>query len=236
MMMKNNVKNVLGGFFVLAFAGLIYADAIGKFGNIGLWTWIFTFCFGAAAFNTLSRRDVAGTCFSLGILAIIWRSQLGLGALSIWTILGITLLVSIGLSLLLRPLLHTRKPHFAAQVVMGEDDTASSADANIVINTRMSSTVRYVRSTDFQSADIQVNMGTVKVFFDEAQIVDGPAYININGSIGEVELYIPRDWQLDNQLNTFIGDINIKHNDIHEGPIVRLSGNFKIGDIDVHYL
>lgn len=241
-MMKNNVKNILGGLLLLVFAGLIYADATGKIGGLNLWSWFFTFCFSAETFNALNKRDIDEVCFSLGILVIIWREQLGIGNLSIWTLLGITLLVSIGVSLLLRPFTKRHKPHvsfaFSREGAVAADADATDADADITINTHMSSTTRYVRATNFQSADIQVNLGTVKVFFDQATITDGPARININGNIGEVELYLPRNWQVDNQLSTFIGEINFseKHRENADGPIVILSGNLHIGDVDVHYL
>jgi predicted membrane protein len=239
MIMNQNIKNIFGGLLLLAFAGLIYADATGQLGGLHLWSLFFTFCFGVEVFNALSKRDVAETCFSLGILVIIWRKQLGIGNLSIWTLLGITILVSIGLAMLLRPLTHKSKAQFSfAFSKTGDDDTAVDTDEDIAINTHMSSTTRYVRSTDFKCANIQVNLGTAKVFFDQAAITNSPAYINIDGNIGEVDLYIPRDWQIENQLNTFIGDINIKNKDqsTPNGPTVILSGNLHIGDVDVHYL
>jgi predicted membrane protein len=250
-MSKKNLKNIFWGVFFLACAGLMFASATGNLIGVGFWSWVFTICFTASTISSLASLDVTGTVFSLAFLVIIWRSMLGIDTVSTWTILAVALLADIGLSMLLKPVLKRFKKKNHATIIINNkvikvggnkshDQSASKAtintDADVTVDVKMGSATRYVQSSNFQHADINVNIGDAKIYFDQAQIVGDTAVIELNGSIGEVDLYFPSTWQVENQLNNFISDMNVHGQAATDGPTVVLTGTFKVGDVNIYYI
>jgi len=69
-------------------------------------------------------------------------------------------------------------------------------------------------------------------------------YINVqnckkrlNGSIGDVSLYIPKEWDVQMNLSSIMADLGEKGlTPTKTGPKVFITGNFKLGDIEVYYV
>ena len=71
----------------------------------------------------------------------------------------------------------------------------------------MGSAIRYVQSANFQQATINVTMGDAKIYFDQASIVADQANISLNGSMGEIYLYVPKEWHTQIKLSSFITEV-----------------------------
>lgn len=250
-MSKKNIKNAGWGLVFIALAILILINANGTLPIFGIWSWGFTIVFGAAALNSLLTFEEDGLVFSLTVLAYIWREQLGLTHVSIWVFLGVALLIDYGLGLILHPLKKKSKKHKHHTIIINGknvsgssqtvgDDMATTADADVTINTRMGSVTRYIQSTDFRYATINLSMGEAKVYFDKAQIAVDRAVVEVNGTIGDLALYFPKSWHVQNELGSVIGEINTHGTPDPDaattGPTVLLTGTFKIGDVNIYYI
>jgi predicted membrane protein len=246
-MSKKNLKNIFWGLIWIACAGLLIASATNNLVGVGFWSWVFTICFAASTITCLVKLDVTGTVFSAAFLIYIWADPLHIH-LDFITLMIAAALISTGLSMLLKPFLKKHKHHGVIVIndkvinLGGKDEhkfTESSTvdtDADVNVNVRMGSATRYIQSSDFRHADIHVSIGDCKVYFDQATITADHAVIELNGSVGDVELYLPRTWQVQNHLDNFIGDMNTHGTPSEDGPLVVLTGTFKVGDVHIYYI
>ncbi|KRM55858.1 LiaF domain-containing protein [Lacticaseibacillus sharpeae] len=249
-MRNQTVKNIFWGVFFLAFAGLMFASATGNLIGVSFWAWVFTICFAGSAISSLLSLSITGTVFSLAFLVYIWRASLGVASLSFWLTIGVAVLASIGLNILLAPLLrHHRRTRHIKIITNGKEFTfnkdkdpqpdvnpLATTDVDLKVNVKMGSATRYVQSTDFRHAQIKFMIGEAKIYFDQAQIKREPAIIEVEGSIGDLDLYLPHTWNVDNQIESYLCDMDTKGKPSADGPQVILMGNFKLGEITIHYI
>ncbi|WP_225046532.1 LiaF domain-containing protein [Lacticaseibacillus kribbianus] len=250
MNVKTSLSRMFWGLFFLASAGVLVASKMGWLSfTIGFWPWLASLILGAAALKGLFDLSAPVVVFALAFLGMVWAKPLGIEPLVPWTLLGGATLLSIGLGLILAPLHKKRRPHLTIiskggrkiEVGGGEqrftDSASTTHDDQVDVAVRMGSAVRYIQSDNFEHASISVTMGDAKVYFDEAHITADHATIDIQGSMGDVSLYVPRDWRIESHLNAFIGDLEEKGvTPTGTGPTVYLTGDFKIGDVTIHYI
>lgn len=245
-MSKKTYHDLFWGVFFLIAAGLLVASQLGWLSaGIGFWRWLFTVVLGAALVQSLANLSVGGTVWSVALLALVWAKPLGITNLVPWTILGGALLIQIGLSLLLRPVLKRRHPLVIikdGKTLVGQKDdrlaaAPSDTDQVVTITTKLGSVTRYVQSADFRLADITLGLGDAKVYFDNTEIQADHAEIHVDGSLGDLDLFIPANWDLHSDLTNFMGDLKVTGTPSSEpGPKVLLTGGFKLGDIKIHYI
>ncbi|WP_427910794.1 LiaF domain-containing protein [Pediococcus parvulus] len=234
------------GVFFLACAFVLVASKAGWLTyHIGMWTLFLTLILVAATIKSMAYFSVSGTVFSLAFISILYAKPLGITNLVPWTILGAALLLSIGLSLVLQPL--KRKVHPHQHIIVNKtidsngqsysESTTTDYESYVDVNVRMGSAIRYVQSANFQQATINVTMGDAKIYFDQASIVADQANISLNGSMGEIYLYVPKEWHTQIKLSSFITEVaETGEKPTKTGPLVTITGNFNIGDITVHYV
>jgi predicted membrane protein len=200
----------------------------------------------------------------LGIV-YVWRDQLGLHDMNFWPLAGAALLLSIGFSILFKNKHKSwrdsvyvgtfnykeededfhKKVSEAKDASAGDESAArqsggvhsSSAEDenNVYIKASFGSTIKYVNARALTRAYVDCSFGSVKAFFDNATVADGGAVIEIDNSFGGMELYIPREWRLIDDINRTFGGVDIK-NPEHErsgGPVVRLTGNVNFGGVEI---
>jgi predicted membrane protein len=75
------------------------------------------------------------------------------------------------------------------------------------------------------------------VYFDNAKIQSGNAVINVDVSFGDVNLFIPRSWNVVNEVHVFLGDMKCSHNNVaSDSPTVVIRGNISFGDTSIIYV
>ncbi|MFD1440485.1 LiaF transmembrane domain-containing protein [Lacticaseibacillus hegangensis] len=241
------------GLFFVVCAGILVLSQLGLFTyHLHFWTLVLVLILVAAAIKSLASLSFAGFSFSLAFLAMLFAKPLGIQQLVPWTVLGAALLLSIGLTLLFKPL---KKHHFSVVTINDKHYTISelrqlqkeakqapsyvpsSESADVTVNVKLGSATRYVQQGDFRHAVIRTNLGDVKVFFDKATIINEPALIEVLGQMGDISLYIPRDWNVQPNLGNFAVDFTEKgETPTKTGPLVVLAGDFKMGDVTIHYI
>ncbi|GEL14120.1 hypothetical protein FC15_GL000469 [Lapidilactobacillus concavus DSM 17758] len=258
----NNTKTKWGhwfwGLFFLVCAFIVVASKMNLLSyHPGFWTLAFTFILAAAAIKSFVSWSFFGGVFSLAFISILYAQPLGIKGLVPWTVLGVALLISIGLSLVFQPLkrkyYHHRpfvvydsdKPGHRKIVIgrehigetgMHKGESKTDNESNVDVNIRLGSTIRYIQSQNFQRATVNMMIGEAKLYFDQAIIIDDPAVVEIYGNIGEIDLYFPKTWDVQTHFDTFIGDLEEKGLSTKTGPVVHLIGHLQIGEITIHYI
>ncbi|APX71727.1 hypothetical protein M5C72_00850 [Companilactobacillus allii] len=245
-----NRNGIFWGLFMLLSAGILVVSQMHLITyTFTFWTIVATIFLVAILIKSLVYFSVPGTVFSLAFMAILYAKPLGITAIVPWTLLGAALLVSIGLSMILNPLLSKHRPwnryyrhhnnwhgHSYHHGYDHEVDVDNIDIPDVNVSVKMGSSVRYVTSDYFKGANIDVSMGNAKVYFENVKI-DDSAIININVSLGSVELYLPSHWnvvkELDNNNMSGIDDVGPIHSS-EDSPTVTIVGQATLSGITIH--
>ena len=197
-----------GIFFILAAVYVV----ISKFGilpDIGVFSIILTVFFLWLFVEGIRNVNFWEILFSIAFICIIYDEPLGITALTPWTVLGAAFLGSIGLSLIFGGKKRKWK------TVTGNVGTSSSEQytgEEIRCENSFGSAIRYINSDNFRRAAIENNFG-------------------------ETNLYIPKEWKIQNNLDRSFGAIRETGSSIGtSSTVLYLNGSANFGEIHLHYI
>jgi predicted membrane protein len=227
-------ESVFWGMFFIIGAALLIVNGLGILDmGVGIGMIIISVIFLASLVKSILHRNVPGSLFSLAFLCIIYARPLGITMLSPWTVLGAALLGSIGISFIYHPKKQWHSSYFDDS--FEEIETMKGNQLNM--ETSFGSSVKYINSEEFKTASLRCSFGAMKVYFDHAIVPDGEAVIYIDNSFGGVELYVPRNWKIVNQLNTSFGGVEEKGRYEHDGSVTLiLTGKVSFAGLTIIYI
>jgi len=249
--MKNR-NGIFWGLFLLLSAGILIVSQMHLITyTFSFWTVVATIFLVAILIKSLVYFMVPGTVFSLAFLGILYAEPLHITAIVPWTLLGAALLVSIGLSMILRPFLVKHHPwmryghhgnswhNYGGHARFDHNvDVKTDDQPDINVSVKMGSSIRYVTSQNFKEANIDVSMGNAKVYFENV-VVEDTATINVDVSLGGVELYVPKNWnivkQIDDSNMSGITEEGIPEVDA-DSPVVTLHGYSSLAGLKICYI
>lgn len=232
-----------GLLFILA-AVLIILNQFGSFAGISMFDIIAAVILGGIMIRSIMDINFWGILFPAAFICIIFADELNITRFTPWPALLTAFLLSMGLSILFR------RPHFFIYHHHNhghwQKDWDHSFSSNVVneqdnnsveCSVSFGESIKYIKSDNFEKADIKCSFGEVKVYFDNAQIPSGKADIYLDLSFGDVQLFIPKTWRVVNEVHVFLGDMDEKNGSISTGfPVVTLHGNISFGDASIIYV
>lgn len=241
-------KNYFWGVFLILAGAYLVVSQMGYLPRVGLFTLVFTIVCLAVLIASIPKMTFGGILFPLAFIGILYDEQLGITAITPWTILLAALLGTIGLHLLFD--CFRKKRHYFGYGRNRGADKAGAHNENFVteseesvdgeyiyIHSSFGSVIRYVTSTDFQTADIDVSFGAVSVYFDNAAILSGNAVVNVDSRFAGVELYVPQTWQVINHVKSSFGGIEEKNKKNGEvTATLTLEGSNSFAGITIYYV
>lgn len=72
-----------------------------------------------------------------------------------------------------------------------------SNDGFYKMHTNLNSSTRYIHTDDFKGADIRCRLGSMKIYFDQANIQGNHADIYLDIELSSVELFFPKTWKIE---------------------------------------
>lgn len=228
-------KNIFWGIIFLCSAGIIIAYQLGSFAQIGLASLLLTIALSFIIIKGILDINFFEILIPIAGILIIYSEQLGINNLTPWPIIIAAIFASIGLSLIFK------KPKSKICQPSQQDDyidkTESLNEDIIVSKTTFSSAAKYLYSKNLQRADFNVSFGALKVYFDQVELSPGGADINFEASFAGIELYIPSNWKIVNNISASIGGVDIKGlRKEADGPSIRLNGHVSFGGIEINYI
>ena len=204
--------------------------------GIHFWKLLLTILFGACLLKSLLHLAIPGILFALAFLGIIYAKELGIETLTPWPILGAALLLSIGLSLIFP---HKRR-HHEKNHMHGEWDQADvdQVEENAVqMSTKFGSSIKYVNSPNLERVNLECSFGAMKVYFDNAVMSGESATLDLQVSFGGIELYIPKDWKVENHLKSAFGGLEEKNHPTGDQKCrLVLTGSVNFAGVTVCYI
>ena len=231
--------NLIWGLFFIASAIAVILNQTGTLGHISIWTLLISIALVPAIVISIIHKNFSGIFIPLAIYAILFAQPLGIEKFTPWPVLGAAIFLSIGFTLIFPHKHHKHHNHI-------EDDspehwkengaTVDNVDSeDVLIRTRYSGSVKYITSQNLKTANIECSFGGIKVFLDEAKLSNGKATINVYLSFGGMDLYIPKDWKVINDVRCTFGgaeEKGLRNYESDENTIV-LTGNVKFSGISI---
>lgn len=240
------------GSFALIGAAILLGSQLGWFTySYSPWTLIFTLFLAATFITSLVSLWISGVVFSLAALSIVYASALGIAHISVWMIILIAILVNIGLSLIFHPWIakHHRKQmmsyhhgsHYFEENIHSRHfnaHTNEDTDTALYFVDKVTSSTRYLHNKQLEQVTFEVSLGDLKAYFDDVVPAQSDLVVNLNVSMGQAELFIPKDWQVSNELEYTMGTVDVPDSIISdvEGITVHLRGQVSFGQVNVHYI
>lgn len=230
-MNKNRI--FIGIVFILMAVALI----IGKLGYLGGWNLVsvvFSILLVAIIIKSIFSVNFAGILFPIAFLCILYDKQLHIETLTPWTVLIVALLGTIGLSILFGKKRRSCIKHhgdYKSNVINEEDNS------QIHQSTHFGATTKYINSDNFTWADFDCSFGALAVYFENAKVPSGTATLEIHASFSGTELYIPKEWKVENHMNVSLGAVEEKNHATPDGSVtLHLIGSLNFGGIEIIYV
>lgn len=239
-------KNMFWGIVCILAAIFLVVSKLGMFGEIGFWSLMFTMFLVVALIKGICERNFTDILFSIAFLLIVYDKQLGIEALTPWTVLGAAALGSCGLSFLFPK--KERKDCFCTEEWKRHRHNHHNGKAEEVIidieengyikqTTKFGASTKYVNCDNFKQAELECSFGAMSVYFDKAQVKDGKAYVSMQVRFAGMELYVPKEWSIVNDVNTALGAVEEKNKNCPDGSVVlMLNGSVQFAGVDIIYV
>ncbi len=231
--MKKNGEKIFWGLFFILGAVFILVGKMGYLEDVSIVKLFFTVILVACVIKSIRHLEFGGILFPLAILGILYDEMLGIEPLTPWPVLGAALLGTIGLEILFHG--RRKKNHKfdkAAETIIDIED-----ESCITYTTTFGSGIKYVNTDDFKKMKLDCTFGEMKVYLDNAMIQQGEAVINVKLTFGDVELFVPKEWNVRNHMTAAFGDVTEKNRSQSQGtPVLYLSGSVTFGSVNITYI
>lgn len=234
-MKRTSKTGIFWGVSLIVIALLLILNAVGVkagFLDIGglpvLRIIIGGLCLAWAVF-ALVRGNVWQIFFPIGLVALLFEDEIARlfnaadpDLYSVWLVLGVSLLLTMGTYTLC-------SPHSKIEVGGGSDFNAEkkSGKANY------SSAVKYIDCTDFTFRDVGNNLGSLVVFFENAERYSGDGTLYVNSNLGSATVYVPKNWSVDLQVDHNLGSCFAPHNTDECDTAVKIRVKNNLGKFSV---
>ena len=261
--MNNRVKNILSGVLLIALAACLVLWKMDVFAlpdifqGVKIWEMIIAIIMVVIIFHSILDLAFGGIFFPLAILCIIFDEALGITAITPWIVLIAALLLTIAFEKLFPS--HWIKRHFKKgfneakenihREFRGDDHNRTSGNSGIDENVeyddseyvyhsvKMGSGSKYVNSKNLKTADLSIEFGDLSVYLDKAEVPGKEVTINTKVAFGNMDLYIPRDWNITNKVSVSMGDCDDHASSIYgeEGGVhCTINGSVAFGELAIH--
>jgi predicted membrane protein len=218
--MNRRTKNIISAILLIALAVCLILWKLNvfnlplSFAGVGTWGIIISIFMLVIIFHSVIDLNFGGIFIPLAVLAIIFDDPLGITAITPWIVIIVAILLTIAFEKLFprhAMYFHRRYRKNKDGESYSNDFTHSEGnvdDENGIVNysLRFGSATKYVRSKNLNSVDLSSQFGEMSVFFDGAEVPGGKVNIDCQVSFGEMQLFIPKEWNVINKVTATLGD------------------------------
>ncbi len=231
-----------GIFFVLAGAFVVVSQVYPNdlFEEIGFWSIVATVFLIAIFIKSLVEINFFGIFAPIAILYSIYQSPLKLPEISFWTLIFAAILLSIGLHMLFRRKKHvfkyTKEINHSFEGCGNRDETLTGN--RLYAKASFCDSSKFLHSDSLEKGEFILSFGRMNVYFDQVQLSPDGAEVYLDCSFGEMNVYLPRNWQVKDKLHATLGSIENTSRPFADvsGPQITLNGEVKFGTIKIHYV
>lgn len=243
-------RNLFWGLFFILAAVFIILKQCGYIVGIDLVSLILTILLIPIILKSITKANYFGILVPTAILGIIYADFLGIQNFVPWPILGVAVFFSIGLHLMFPSRHHHDHCHeFCGEHIHEhnfehdkEEGFAEIIDepdeSEVNLYTKFSGSVKYINSNNLKKVNLDCSFGAMKIYFDTAKLLDKKATIDIDANFSGIEIYIPKQWRVENKIDNILGGLEEKGYDRAEkdGNVLTLTGKASFSGISILYI
>lgn len=255
-------KRIIWGIVILLLGVyFLVAQFVPNFPEISIFKALIAIGLLSITISSVSRMEFFGMLLPLSIIVIMFKSEIsklcGINVRNIkeFTIIAATFLLCIGLNMLFGDLKKKNKKkkiekkmgksftYYTDDIIDGkgvfvdEDSTIERDDGDFVnYEVTFGSAIKYLDSQNLKRVNLECSFGEMKVYFDKAKVADVGANINIDVSFGRLVMYIPKEWQVINNVDTTFSGIKEHGTSIANETKVYLTGDVTFAGAEIFYI
>ena len=220
-------RNWFWGLICILGAILIFGNLFGIIHfTLSLWKIIGTLICLSVIIDGIKEKSFYGPLFGIAIIFSLFSKDLGFEDISIWLLLLATWLLAWGLT----NIIHPKKRHIEIE------DIEYSTNSIINVSASFGGKVQYIQTNDLQYVTIDSKFSGLKIYFDQATI-QNQATIEIDGNFTGIELYVPKEWNVQSHVRAFFGGVDEKGQPSSSGyPTLNITGRVHFGGVEIHYI
>lgn len=233
-------RNWFWGIICILGAILIFGNLFGFLPfTFSLWKIIGTLICLSVIIDGIKERSFYSPLFGIVIIFYLFRKDLGFEDISFWLLMVGTWLLAWGLTSIFHPEKNHIKVNKQIEINFGDDDTENveySTNSIINITSSFGEKVQYIQTNDLQYVTIDSKFSGLKIYFDQATI-QNQATIEIDGNFTGIELYVPKEWNVQSHIRAFFGGVDEKGQPSSSGyPTLNITGRIHFGGVEIHYI
>lgn len=233
-------ERIFWGALLILIGVFMIVSKLGYFTNVSVLSLVLTIFLVAVIVKSIPHLNFSGILFPIAFICIIYDKQLGITNITPWTVLIAALFGSIGLSMIFHR--HNKwvnvnfdnddyKDDYKFEKIDVEDES------HISFKSSFSGSVKYINTNSFEQADFKCSFGAMKVYFDNATMSGENAVVRLNVSFSGIELYIPKNWRVENKTNVLLGAIDEKNkNNQVTTNTLTLIGDISFSGVEIIYV
>ena len=249
--------NVFWGLcFIIAALVLVFSQ-LGYFGEIEILQVLGGLFVGAILIESLYKKRVTSCCFALAFLLIIFDHELGITAITPWTVLWAAALISIGIAFMRGKNcfsynggnwycggnsqknyeIDDDNDEYKYKWKNIETSQESCSSGKMKFETIFGSSKKYIHSQEFEYAKIDCVFGSMQVYFDDAIMANEIGTVMIEAVFSGVEIYVPKGWNIVNKTSAVFGGVNVRESKQYNGEhTLIVKGDVVFGGLDIIYI
>lgn len=237
------VKNIFWGILFVLGGIVLLMSAFGYIHEVNIFSLLLIILLMGLAIMSLFKLNFFGVFYPLALIVGLYGVALGLPEVSGWMLFIAATLGSIGCTLLFRrPKAKSFTMHsYSSMSGMKEGEeytTHHSSENRIVLETRFSGSTQYIHSKNFEAAYLNCSFGGMEVYFDkDVEMEKESAELILDVKFSGVQLYIPRNWKVENRASAAFGSIEDHRSfEEHKDKVLIIKGNVRFGGVEIYYI
>ncbi len=246
--MKKNTNKIMG-VILIAIALFLIAQELGFTTGVSILEVIISLAFVGFGFQKIIKAEYPTGFICVGLAYYYSPEFLNLPHISFWIIILVSLLLGIGVGFIVGKK-HTNIKtdrhgiHFeydgnkkgSYYDAYDGNKKGSYYDAKDVVEIQFGNYEKYYSSNDYEKSTVKCEFGGAKVYFNDAKMLNESAMLNLEVAFGHVDIYVPRDWCIKDELDTTFSSVDIKESDMVTKHTLILTGEVTFGGLSVHYI
>lgn len=248
---RRKIKKVFWGIIFLLGALALLLGQFGYLGGLGFWSVFFSIILLGILIEGILTVSFGEILFSLAGLIIINDELLHLEAITPWTVLGVALLGTIGLSIIfpkrkkwkihkgshLHKVWHDGKNNGEMGFHVEEDNGEILSGEEIYYEVNFGDAIKYISGQGISRVFLECSFGNMEVYFNDAVLKDNRADVTVECSFGNMELYVPAGWKVVINIdNSFGGAEESGYGDPNGENVLFVKGDVSFGHMIIHHV
>lgn len=235
--MKNMWKLFWGLAFILVAVALVL-DALGvlapfisAFGEISIWAIIGGVALLCFAISQLISGNIGNFFVPLALIFMIFEKNLAFyfqigdenqNIINNWLLLLVAVLLGIGFSILFSGVKRRKRRHAHGR--------EWSIGDNVKIKANIGSSVRYIDCDGFKYEEIENDLGSCTVFFENVDKYESGGVLCVDNSLGSIVITVPEGWNVISRIDNSLGSVIVPKPNF-DGPILTITGENNLGSV-----